>query len=191
MSRSSSTMTRAQETAAPASPVAMGRVTKPHGLGGACRVRPYGAEETYLLEAPRVWARTEAEDGSERWRVLTVKRAGQHKTVVLLQFAEVATVGEAERLRGAELYVPRAALPEPAEGEYYWHDLIGLRVLEDATGRDLGEVASLVPMAGADNLVIREPGGREWMLPFEPRSILEVDLEAGRIRVDVPEGLHD
>lgn len=88
----------------------------------------------------------------------------------------------AEALRGGEVYVPRAALPPPKPGEYYWVDLEGLRVVNTG-GADFGTVSHLFSTGANDVLVAQ--GERERMIPFlEPDYIVSVDFDAGCVTVD-------
>ena len=88
----------------------------------------------------------------------------------------------AEALRGTEVWVPRAVLPPPAPGEYYWVDLEGLRVV-NVDGADFGTVSHLFATGANDVLVAR--GDRERMIPFlEPEYIRSVDFDAGVVTVD-------
>ena len=88
----------------------------------------------------------------------------------------------ADALRGTEVLVPRSALPPPAEGEFYWVDLEGLRVV-NVEGTDFGIVSHLFSTGANDVLVAR--GDRERMIPFrEPDYIRSVDFEAGVVTVD-------
>ena len=88
----------------------------------------------------------------------------------------------ADALRGTEVLVPRSALPPPAEGEFYWVDLEGLRVVNTA-GVDFGTVSHLFSTGANDVLVAR--GERERMIPFlEPDYIVSVDFDAGLVTVD-------
>jgi 16S rRNA processing protein RimM len=78
--------------------------------------------------------------------------------------------------------VPRSALPPPKEGEYYWVDLEGLRVV-NVEGIDFGTVSHLFSTGANDVLVVQ--GERERMLPFvQPDVIRSVDFESGTITVD-------
>lgn len=89
---------------------------------------------------------------------------------------------QAEALRGAEILVPRSALPEAAPGEYYWIDLEGLAVL-NREGVELGHVSHLFETAANDVMVVR--GERERLIPFiVGRFVESVDLDARRIVVD-------
>ena len=88
----------------------------------------------------------------------------------------------ADALRGTEVLVPRSALPPPAEGEFYWVDLEGFRVVT-VDGVDFGTVSHLFSTGSNDVLSIR--GDRERMVPFvEPDFIKSVDFEARLITVD-------
>jgi 16S rRNA processing protein RimM len=88
----------------------------------------------------------------------------------------------AEALRGAELYVPRSALPPPQPGEFYWVDLEGLRV-SNLEGIDFGVVDYVFSNGANDVMVVR--GERERMIPFaRPDYVHDVDFDAGRVVVD-------
>lgn len=88
----------------------------------------------------------------------------------------------AEALRGAELHVPRSALPPPKDGEFYWIDLEGMRV-SNLEGVDFGVVAQVFSNGANDVLVAK--GDRERMIPFvRPDFVRELDFESGRIVVD-------
>lgn len=88
----------------------------------------------------------------------------------------------ADALRGTEILVPRSALPPPAEGEYYWVDLEGLRVV-NLEGADFGTVSHLFPTGANDVMVVQ--GERERMIPFVlPEFIRNVDFDAGIVTVD-------
>jgi 16S rRNA processing protein RimM len=88
----------------------------------------------------------------------------------------------ADALRGVEILVPRSALPPPADGEYYWVDLEGLRVV-NLEGADFGTVSHLFSTGANDVLVAQ--GERERMIPFVvPEYIRSVDFAAGVVTVD-------
>lgn len=88
----------------------------------------------------------------------------------------------ARLLIGAEIAVLRSQLPKPAKGEYYWNDLIGLNVVT-LEGVELGKVDHLFDTGANDVMVVN--GERERLIPFVTgQYVLEVDLDAGTIRVD-------
>ena len=83
--------------------------------------------------------------------------------------------------RGKSVAVPRAALPRTQSGEYYWADLIGLKVANTA-GQDLGQVTGMLQTGANDVLVVA--GERERLIPFIAEVIREVDPAAGIVRVE-------
>ena len=94
----------------------------------------------------------------------------------------IADRDAADAQRGVEVLVPRSAMPPPADGEYYWVDLEGLRVVNEE-GVDFGRVSHLFSTGANDVLVAQ--GDRERMIPFvQPDYIRSVDFEAGLVTVD-------
>jgi 16S rRNA processing protein RimM len=97
---------------------------------------------------------------------------------------------QAESLAGAEVLVPEDELKPLTADTFYHHQILGCRVVT-VDGRELGRVADIQSAAGSDLLVIR-PGGREEILiPFSRNICREVNLEAGLIVIDPPDGLLD
>jgi 16S rRNA processing protein RimM len=155
--------------------VVVGRLGAPHGVSGALRVTSFTHPADNLL-AYRPWLISD--DGTFRpVEVEEVRRLGRHLTVRL---AGVGDREAAARLRGRNIVVPRSSLPDPAsDHEYYWHDLIGLRVVDRRRGF-LGTVCGLMDTPAHDVLVVDE--GRT-LIPFVAAFVEQVDLEAGEIRV--------
>ena len=111
-----------------------------------------------------------------------------HRDQPVFKFKGVDSIGDAERLAGLEvsvLEVQRFPLPE---GEYYLSDLVGCRMLEDASGRVVGVVTGWEETGGPAVLDIDE--GRV-SVPFAKSIVKSVDLRSREIRVDLPEGLEE
>jgi 16S rRNA processing protein RimM len=103
----------------------------------------------------------------------------------------VATRDAAEALRGTRLYVPRERLPSLPDDEFYHADLIGLEVV-DTSGDTLGRVRAVLDHGAGDLLEVARPVGHGTiLLPFTRTTVPTVDLAAGRIVADPPEGLVD
>jgi 16S rRNA processing protein RimM len=97
----------------------------------------------------------------------------------------------AAALKGSELALDRADLPEPEEDEFYLADLLRLEV-RTVSGRELGRVERFLETgAGGVVLVIVDVMGRERMVPFSEEHVPEVDLAAGRLSVADSPGLLD
>ena len=96
----------------------------------------------------------------------------------------IADRDRAAGLIGARIFIPRAALPAAAEGEFYQSDLEGLEVV-NARGVSLGRVSHLFETGAHPVLVARDANGREHLIPYVPDVYVQaVDLDAGRIMVD-------
>lgn len=114
-----------------------------------------------------------------------VEEAWLHQDQLILKFAGINSISDAERLRGGEVRIPfsqRAPLPP---GEYYLSDLPGCAVVDDSTGAPLGIVAAALEMPGS-NLIELETG---TLIPLT-RAICPVIDPANRlIRATLPDGL--
>ncbi|WP_425100819.1 ribosome maturation factor RimM [Tropicibacter sp. S64] len=98
---------------------------------------------------------------------------------------------EADALKGLRLFAPRERLPQLPDDEYYYTDLMGLTVY-DAGGVELGKVKAVLNHGAADLLELIVPGkSTTVLLPFTQAVVPTVDLAAGRIVADPPEGLFD
>ena len=154
----------------------MGRVVAPFGVRGWLRIHPFTATVKNLLAYPAWWV-----GGTNDWQEHAVTEAKTHGRVVIALLEGCADRDAALRLRGREIAVPRAQLPKARADEYYWADLIGLQVVNGA-GREFGSIVRVFATGANDVLVVQ--GERERLIPFIADVIGEVDLEAGRMRVN-------
>jgi 16S rRNA processing protein RimM len=168
--------------------VIVGRIGKPHGLGGEVTVevrtdepeRRFATGTTIRAERPR--------GGSSPWPTLTVADTRWHQTTLLVRFEELPDRTTAESARGLLLHadVPADESPEDPE-EFYDHQLVGLSA-EDLDGRPLGAVTAVLHGA-QDLLQIRTPDRRDVLVPFVAALVPEVDVAGGRIVVADRPGL--
>jgi 16S rRNA processing protein RimM len=110
---------------------------------------------------------------------------------MIAKVAGVDSRTDAELLRGLEVWVPADELPELEAGDYYWHELEGMQVVNEHEGQSvlLGEVDHLLETGANDVLVLRPCAGstdkRERLIPYLPGDVvLDVDREAHRMRVN-------
>jgi 16S rRNA processing protein RimM len=124
------------------------------------------------------------EDGSRR--ELVVEEFWPHKALLVLKFAGVESISDAEELLGCELQVPREERARLDAGWTYISDLVGCVVFDQ--GREVGTVRDVQFGAGeAPLLIVR--GAREYEIPFAEAYLKSVDLEQRRIEMELPEGL--
>jgi len=158
--------------------VIMGRVASAHGLRGWVKIQPFTEHIDSLLDYRTWWI------GHEHgpWREVEVKQCEVHNKTLAAQLPDCPDRTAAEKLKGLLVAVPRNSLPEQDEGEYYWSDLIGLAVVNEA-GITLGTVANLLETGANDVLSVRGDGG-EILIPFVASVIKQVDVKNKTIRVD-------
>ena len=111
-----------------------------------------------------------------------------HRGDALVQFAEVSSREQAEQLRDAEITIPEEALQTLPEGSYYHYHLLGLRVVTVA-GEELGEVVDILQTGSNDVFVVRNAAGEEVLLPAIEDVVKRVELDEGRIVVELLDGL--
>jgi len=162
--------------------VALGRVGRPHGLQGEVRL-DVGAGPVRGLDG---YSCIYLEQSGVR-RPAEVESCRRHGRFLLVKFRGCDDPEAARALAHAVLYVDRAEMPPLEEGEYYHADVLGC-VVVDGAGVELGRVTDIFPSGGHDVLVV-ETGGREWMVPVVASVVRDMDVEGGRIRVELPEGL--
>jgi 16S rRNA processing protein RimM len=107
-----------------------------------------------------------------------------------LKFEGVDSISDAEVLRGSEVQIPRSELGAAPEGGYYFDDLIGSKIVEADSGREIGEVEGVLEAGGALLLEVRS-GDREILIPFAKHICVEIAPQNGMIRVRMPEGLEE
>ncbi len=114
-----------------------------------------------------------------------VRWHGQAMRVSFKGYADPESVGQ---FRNQLLYVLAADRPPLPEGEFYHHQLIGLRVVTE-DGQALGVVSQLLETGANDVCVVRRQSGPDVLLPLIDSVLLAVDLEHGEMRVHLLPGL--
>ena len=162
--------------------VLVGRVVKPQGRKGEVKVLPISDREDRFPKLERAFV--PAPDGGAR--EVRVEGCWPHKGHFVLKLEGVDSITQAEALRDAELRIPESELETLPPGSYYYHQLSGLRVV-DEQGKALGAVEALME-TGAETrvLVVRGPEG-ETLLPFALEFVRSVDLLHGVLVVARPE----
>jgi 16S rRNA processing protein RimM len=163
--------------------ITIGVVVKPQGRKGEVLVEPLSDRPDRFTTLQRVFVPVPGSGGA---RAVSVTHRWPHKGRVVLKFAGVDSIDEAERYRGIELRIGEDEVEALPAGSYYHYQLKGLKV-EDPTGRPLGVAADVLVTGGeAPVLVVRGLGG-EVLIPMAEAFIREVDLEHGRIVAVNPE----
>jgi len=164
--------------------IVIGRVSRPHGMKGEIRIEYFNPEDPHLFSRYQVIFLQGDEGNPQAYRPIAVR---PHKRFILAQLEGIRTKEEAEQLRGNTVLVDPAELPPLEEDEYYWRDILGMRVVTEQ-GREVGKVTDIVPTGSNDVYVVRE-GEKEFLIPAIKDVIIAIDREARTIVIRPLEGL--
>lgn len=158
----------------------IGAIAGAHGVKGEAKLRAFGDPSALTTYGPFL---------DETGKVILTPISGRQSggETVIARFEETVTREELITMKGTLLYVPRAALPEADEDEYYYSDLLGLTV-EDLEGQTLGKVKSVQNFGAGDLLEISGPDG-VWFLAFTKDAVPYVDVTAGTLIANPPEAI--
>lgn len=153
----------------------IGEVLRPQGLRGECKIRPWASDPS-LFET---WTTLYTEEKGE-YHPLAFDFHRLHDGFVYARLGTCATLEDAERLRGTQLFIDRAHAAPLEEGAVYIADLIGCRAVDEA-GQELGVLSDVLQHGTVDTWVFSGP--RPFMAPALRQVFPEVDPEEKRIRV--------
>ena len=166
--------------------VCVGVVTAARGLKGEVRIKSFTAEPANLAAYGPVWDKT----GERSFRL---RVTGQTKGQVVATVDGVTDRDHAEALKGQKLYVPRDALPEPEDEEYYHVDLVGLRAERaddpSETGGFLGRVRGVHDFGAGSMIEVDGGPAGPLVVPFTRIAVPVVDVAGGRIVIAPLPGL--
>ncbi len=165
--------------------LAVGRVSRPHGVRGELRVvlltdypGRLGQHAYFYLASP---------DSPEMVRRYPVEKLRRHKKVLLLKLGGCDDRNGAEELRGQLVQIPTEEAVPLEEGEYYDFQLIGVKV-EAESGESLGQVVEVLKTGANDVYIVRGSWG-EVLLPAVKDVVLKLDIEARQMVVNLLPGL--
>lgn len=162
--------------------ICVGALGGAFGVQGEVRLKSFTATPEDIAE----YSPLTSEDGA---RSFEITLTGQLKNGFTARLTGVTSKEAADALRGTRLYAERDQLPHLPDDEYYHADLIGLEVY-DTGGTLLGKVKTVLNHGASDILEVQAPGtSATVLLPFTLQAVPTVDLAAGRIIADPPDGL--
>jgi 16S rRNA processing protein RimM len=183
--------------------VLVGTILRPHGIQGEVTVALWSDNQRRF--APGVEFRATSPAASRpagpaaspagagrpaparRERLLRIERCSPYKGGLRVAFTGIADREAAESLRGLELRVPLADVPDAPPGTYYVFELIGCRCVDESDG-DIGKVVDIHEDGGGTLLEVESDGTRS-VIPFVEAFVVRIDRESRRIDLRLPEGL--
>jgi 16S rRNA processing protein RimM len=162
-------------------PVCVARIGAAHGVRGEVRLWPFTADPMAVTR----YGALRAADG----RSFQIEAARPAKDFLVARLKGISDRNAAEQLRNTDLFVAREQLPELAEEEFYYADLVGLAA-EDLHGTPLGTIVAVHNFGAGDLLELKPAnGGDTVMLPFTAETTPSIDVAAGRIVIDPPQAV--
>jgi 16S rRNA processing protein RimM len=163
----------------------LARVVKTQGRHGEVSAEVHSDVPDRFREGMKLFAL----DKAEQRREVQVEGLWPHKGLIVLKFAGVDSMSDAETLIGAELQVPNAERAKLEEGWSYVSDLVGCVVLDH--GCEIGKLEDVQFGAGEAPLLIVTGNGKKFDIPFAEAYLEGVDIQRREVRMNLPEGMLD
>ena len=163
--------------------IPIGKVVKPHGVRGGIKVVYFGKDPSHVS----LYREILIEDQRGKAEPYEILEAIPGPSRLILRLKGIQRIEEVQPLIGKEILIRKEALPELEKGEYYWRDILGIKV-ETKEGKRIGKVKEIFA-TGANDVYVVEGKRGEIFLPAIEEVIQSVDLERGVIKVKRMEGL--
>lgn len=162
----------------------VGKIVNTHGIRGEVRVVPI---TDFVDDRFQPGNKLFIEKNHE-YMPVTVEKARPHKGMELVKFASLDNINDVQTFRDCYLSVAEDQQSDLAEGEYYYHQIIGLDVVTN-DGRNLGKIKEIMSPGANDVWVVDRSGKQDLLLPVIKDVIKDVDLDNHVVTVDLLEGL--
>ncbi len=163
----------------------IGKIVNTHGLRGEVKVVPWTDSPEDFCDLAVVYIKEKNE-----YKKLTIDTVRFQKNNVLVGFEEYNDINEILHLKNTVLYADRDDLGELPEGVYYIVDLIGLEVYTESD-EYIGTIADVFNAGASDIYDVKREGKKNLLLPVIDEVVRKVDIENGRVTVNIMEGLDD
>lgn len=165
----------------------VGKIVNTHGIRGEVRVISTTdfAEERYQV-GEELFLFRENQDVLP----LTIASYRRHKNFDLLSFEGYGNINLVEPFRDGILKISEKQLGELNEHEYYYHEIIGLTVV-DAEDKEIGKITEILSPGANDVWVVKRKGQKDALIPYIESVVKDIDLTEGVVHVELPEGLLD
>ncbi len=161
----------------------LGQIVNVKGLKGEVKVNSFTDDNTKFERMPKVFIKQKG-----NLKEYEIEKVGYNKNQVIIKFKNIDTIEEAEKLRNSYIVVDRDIFGDLTEGVYYIADLIGLDVFTESN-EYLGKVDDIFSTGSNDVYVVKDELGKQKLLPGIDEVIKIIDIENGKIIVNLIEGL--
>lgn len=163
----------------------VGKIVNTHGLRGEVKVVPWTDYPEVFEDIETVYIKKKSD--FERLDIAGIK---YQKNNLIIRFAQLKDINEAEKYKNRVLYAERASLGELPEGVYYIADLIGLDVVKE-DGEKVGIISDVFNTGSNDIYEVKREGQKNLLLPVIDDVVLNIDVENKKVTVRMMEGLED
>lgn len=171
----------------------IGKLAAVHGLKGFLKIDSYTRPAIQILDYPQWWIRLPRH---AQWQSLDIEKFTQlSSSRLMVKFVGIDDRTAAEKYKAADIAITKDQMPDLQDDEYYWHELIGLKV-SNQEGQFFGVISELLETGANDVLVIQTdeeaikliPDSKESklqiLIPYVPEYVSAVDLENQKMTVD-------
>jgi len=163
----------------------VGVISSTHGVRGEVKVFPTTDDVKRFKRLKEVILETGKEE-----LLLEIEGVKFFKQFAILKFKGIDNINDIEKYKGKSLFVTRKNAVPLRKDEYFIADLQGL-IVEDEEGNEIGTLRDVMETGANDVYIVDMTDGREVLLPAIKECILDVDVEGGKIRVHMMDGLLD
>jgi len=167
--------------------IEVGHIGSAYGLKGWVKIISYTQPKSNIIEYSPWYLKAGGSNKSEQYQLVKVEQIRNHGNGIVALLPNCYDRTEAEKLKNTEIAILAQQLPEQAENEYYWHDLIGLSV-KTTTEVEFGKITDLIETGANDVLVVEAvlaDKTKTRLIPFlRPDVVTKIDLEAKLVVVD-------
>lgn len=160
-------------------PLIVGKINGAYGIKGWVKIYSYTDPKENILNYSPLYMKLNGQ-----WQKLDIVNGREQGKTVVAQFETCDDRNLAESYHGNEIAIDQSQLPRLDDNDFYWRDLVGLKVV-NLTGEELGKNIKMMETGANDVLVVRNSKKEEILIPYViDYSIIKVDLTAGVITVD-------
>lgn len=162
-----------------------GKIVNTHGLRGEVKVVPWTDYPDDFENIEYVYVKKKT--GEEKLHISSIK---YQKNNLIIKFAEIKDINEAELYKNLVLYVERDMLGELPEGVYYIADLLGSKIIT-TDGEEIGEIADVFNTGANDIYDVKREGKKNMLIPVIDEIVKNIDIEKKIITIEMMEGLDE
>lgn len=165
----------------------VGKLVNTHGIKGEVRIvsRTDFADERYEVGNKLYLFLPNETDPVE----VVVESRRVHKSFDLVKFEGFHNVNEVEKFKGAIVKVPEEQLGELEADEFYFHEIIGCKVISIESDEELGTIKEILTPGANDVWVVKGKGGKEILIPYIEQVVKEVNIKEKTVKILPMEGL--